>query len=157
MRKVFLALLVAAATALAVGLPAAADPQDDATPACADIVPSGSAAFTSPSGDANPFVSGPATVTASFEVAGNVEDCSGVTYALWVSWATGSGTHVRVDTSPSAASESFVGVFSVKVPAGISSVCAWVTTSSGSTLLDRSPDAGCNTVLPNQSPGGAFW
>jgi hypothetical protein len=155
MRKVFLALVLVAATALAVGLPAAADPTGDATPACADIIPSGSASFASPSGDEDPTLNGPGTVSASFEVAGNVEDCSSVTYALTVSWGTGSATKVRVDTSPSAAAGPFVGVFSVKVPAGVPSVCAFVTTSSGSTVLDRSPDTGCLTLVANAgSPGG---
>lgn len=150
MRKVLLALLLAAAAALAVGLPAAADPTGDASPDCADIKPSGSASFTTPSGDKNPALNGPGNVSASFEVVGNVEDCSTVSYALWVSWTTGSSTHVRVDTSPSIPAGNFVGVFDVKVPAGVPSVCAWVTTSS-----DRSPDTGCLTLAANAgSPGG---
>jgi hypothetical protein len=157
MRKVFLAFLLAGAAALAAVLPAAADPIGDASPACADIIPSGSAAYNAPAQDTDPSTKGGATATASFNVNGDVANCQNVTYSFIVSWQRDGRTFSRVDSSPDAPSGDFVGVFSVHIPGGISSVCVAVTTSSGSTVLDRSPDAGCIALPANQSPGGDFW
>jgi hypothetical protein len=166
MRKVFLALLLITATALAVGLPAAADTLGDATPACADIDdnPGGAAGFNLPE-------TGRATVTGSVTVA--AASCPSVDYTMWVSYQTAGGqtttTHVKLDQISGDDSAFFedgrdlVGTFSVTVPRNLTSVCVGFSTSSGSSTLDTAPNAfsppstGCVVITPDSPGGGGAW
>ena len=162
MRKVLLALLLAGATALAVGLPAAADTRGDALPACADIDdnPGGAAGFNLPE-------TGRATVTGSVTVA--AASCTTVDYTMWVSYQTSSGgTRFKLDRISGDGSAFFdgrdiVGTFSVTVPPNLASVCVGFTTSSGLTILDTAPNAfsppstGCVVITPDSPGGGGAW
>jgi hypothetical protein len=157
MRKVLLALVVTAAAALAVGLPAGADTVGDATPACADIDnnPGGTAGF-------NLQDTGRATVTGSVTLAD--VSCANVVYTMWVSYQNAAGrTFVRSDQLSGDGTSNFVGVFSVTVPRNLTSVCVGFTTSSGSTILDRAPNAfsppstGCVSITPDSPGGGGAW
>jgi hypothetical protein len=162
MKKVFLALVLVAATALAVGLPAGADTTGDALPACADIDndPGGAAGF-------NVAETGRATVTGSVTVA--AASCTTVDYTMWVSYQTpGGGTRVKVDRISGDGSAFFDGrdivqTFSVTVPPNLTSVCVGFTTSSGQTILDTAPNAfsppstGCVVITPDSPGGGGAW
>jgi hypothetical protein len=166
MRRVFVALLLAGATALAVGLPAGADTVGDATPACADIDdnPGGAAGFSLPE-------TGRATVTGSVTVA--AASCATVDYTMWVSYQTAGGqtttTHVKSDQISGDGSaffedgRDFVGTFSVTVPRNLASVCVGFTTSSGSTTVDTAPSTfsppstGCVVITPDSPGGGGAW
>jgi hypothetical protein len=163
MRKAFLALLLVAATALAVGLPAAADTLGDATPACADIDdnPGGAAGM-------NVLDTRHATVTGSVTVA--AASCTTVSYIMWVSYQNAGGdTIVKSDVLSGDGSpffddgRDFVGTFSVNVPRKLTSVCVGFTTSSGSLTVDTAPSTfsppstGCVVITPDSPGGGGFW
>jgi hypothetical protein len=160
MKRVLALLPVAAALALAAALPVGADTVGEVSPACVDIT-EGHAAFNVPA-------QGGATATGSLVTA--AASCPNVTYTMWVSYSAGNGaTTLRVDTLAGDGSAlyedgtDFVGNFSVRVPKSVTSVCIGFTTSEGSTILDKAPDAfsppstGCVALAQNESGGGFFW
>jgi hypothetical protein len=158
MRKVLLGLLLTATVALAVGLPAAADPNGDQAagwPGCADISQfdgssgGGTASYVVPATDNDPTTRGPAEVNGSFYVNGNIADCPKVTYSMWVYWQKDGNTYFRVETSSDGGFDNWTGVFSQRVPAGIPTVYVAFTTSKGFTLIDAAP----NSFIPPSTGG----
>jgi len=160
MKRFVLVALSATALALAAALPVGADTVGDASPACADIT-EGHAAFNFPA-------QGNATATGSLFT--NAASCTNVTYTMWVSFATREGeTMLKVATLAGDGSAffddgtDFVGIFTVRVPKNVESICIGFTTSQGSTILDKAPDAfsppstGCVSLAQNESGGGFFW
>jgi hypothetical protein len=156
-RRIVLSTALTAAFALAVALPAGADPKGGVQPACADITDASASYWdaNSPGPPAN-------TVTGRAKTA--APTCKNVDYTLWIAYASG-GVLMQAQTTSSGNGMSFNGtglvVFSsitgvvADGASGTQTVCVRFTSSRGrgDNVYDWAPD-GSAKVTPYVDEAG---
>jgi opacity protein-like surface antigen len=149
MKRVLLALLLAAGLSLAAALPATADPVGDEQPACGDVV-LGDAFYHFESEPQN-------TVEGSIFLA--EPSCKGVTYTFYVIYVSGGKEKVKSQTIHGDGESTLLFFLIPNVFPDTETVCVYFETAKGNNVIDRAPDEdaepNCVTLARDSGPGGS--
>jgi hypothetical protein len=151
MRRVLLALLLAAGLSLTVTLSAVADPVGNEEPACGNII-GGGAAYNETFEPQN-------TVLGSLTLA--APSCKDVSYTMYATYISGGKEKTKSQTIHGDGVTDAGLRFSIpNVSSDTGTVCVWYETAKGNSVIDRAPDTGCVTVVADSEEppaGGDFF
>jgi hypothetical protein len=151
MKKAFVVLLVAIGVALAVTLPAGADPVGGEDPDCGDII--GGGAFYNDTVDPENTVGGSISLNS---LSGELS-CKDVSYTMYVTYTSNARQKTKSQTIHGDGVNDVLFFSIANVSADGGPVCVYYETAKGNNVIDRAPDEGCISVPPDDSssPGGS--